>query len=71
MAERFNRTLKGRMWKYFTANNTYRYLDVLDDLLFAYNHAKHRTIGMAPADVTKADELKLWMRMYPKRKKKR
>ena len=65
MVERFNRTLKNRMWKFFTANNTYRYLDVLDDLLFAYNHTKHRTIGMPPADVKVEHEEELWKRMYP------
>jgi hypothetical protein len=53
------------MWKYFTAQNTHRYLDVLPDLLDAYNHAKHRTIGMAPADVTPAHESQLWQKMYP------
>ena len=65
MVERFNRTLKSRMWKYFTANDTYRYLDVLDDLLYGYNHAKHRTIGMAPADVKVEHEEAIWKRMYP------
>ena len=53
------------MWKYFTAQNRNRYLDVLPDLLDAYNHAKHRTIGMAPADVTLAHESQLWQKMYP------
>lgn len=71
MAERFNRTLKGRMWRYFTANNTYRYVDVLDDLLHAYNHAKHRTIGMAPADVKVEHEDVIWNRMYPCKKMKK
>ena len=65
MVERFNRTLKTRMWKYFTAKNTYRYIDVLEDLLEGYNHARHRTIGMAPADVKPEHEEILWKRMYP------
>jgi len=30
--ERFNRTLKTKMFKYFTKNNTYRYSDVLHKL---------------------------------------
>ena len=42
--ERFNRTLKNRMWKYFTANNTRRYTDVLPQLLDSYNHTWHRSI---------------------------
>ncbi|KAF4529077.1 hypothetical protein B566_EDAN014452 [Ephemera danica] len=32
------RTLKTRMWRYFTHKETNRYIDVLDDLLHAYNH---------------------------------
>ena len=28
--ERFNRTLKGRMYRYFSAKNTRRWIDVLD-----------------------------------------
>ena len=40
--ERFNRTLKSRMWKYFSANNTYKYIDILPDLIERYNNSKHR-----------------------------
>ena len=42
--ERFNRTLKNKMYKYFTANNTYKYVDVLPDLINEYNNHKHYTI---------------------------
>ena len=31
--ERFNRTLKTKMWKYFTANNTLKYVYILQKLL--------------------------------------
>jgi len=34
VVERFNRTLKAKMHRYFTHANTKRYLDVLDDLLY-------------------------------------
>jgi transposase InsO family protein len=33
IVERFNRTLKGKMWKYFTANNTLKYMDILQKLV--------------------------------------
>jgi len=33
VVERFNRTLKMKMYRYFTYKNTKRYVDVLDDLL--------------------------------------
>ena len=48
IVERFNRTLKQRMFKYFTANNTVKYADVLQKFVNAYNARKHRTIGIAP-----------------------
>ena len=44
--ERFNRTLKKKMYKYFTKNNTYRYLDVINKLLASYNNSVHSTLGM-------------------------
>ena len=31
VVERWNRTMKEKMFKYFTANNTNKYIDVLDD----------------------------------------
>ena len=36
VAERFNRTLKTKMYRYFTAKNTRRYVDVLPDLLLSW-----------------------------------
>lgn len=48
IVERFNRTLKDRMYKYFTANNTKRWIDVLPDLVFNYNTSHHRAIKMTP-----------------------
>ena len=50
--ERFNRTLKGRMFRYFTAANTIRFDKVLSSLVQGYNASYHRSIGMAPQDVT-------------------
>ena len=36
VVERFNRTLKTRMWRYFTKHQTGRYIDVLQDLVQSY-----------------------------------
>ena len=63
MVEGFNRTLKTRMWNSFTSMNTDRYLDVLEELLEGYNHARHRTIGMSQSDVEPEHEEILWKRM--------
>ena len=64
LVERFNRTLKSRMWKYFTRHNTEKYLDILQDLVTAYNHSKHRIIGMPPVKVNKSNEISLWKKLY-------
>ena len=48
VVERWNRTIKTRMWKYFTANNTKKYIDILPSLIDKYNNTKHRTIGCTP-----------------------
>lgn len=63
IVERFNRTLKAKMWRYFTASDTRRYLNVLQQLVSSYNHSKHRTIGMAPIQVNKNNELQVWRRL--------
>lgn len=51
--ERFNRTLKTRMWKRFSLQGSYKWTDLLPTLLEEYNERSvHRSIGMRPADVT-------------------
>jgi len=56
VVKRFNRTLKTKMFRYFTHAKTRRYLDVLDDLLHSYNNTHHRSIGMAPSEVNADNE---------------
>lgn len=52
VAERFIRTLKGRLWRYFTYTKNYRYLDVLQKIVESYNNTIHSAIKMTPASVT-------------------
>lgn len=65
VVERFNRTLKTKMYRYFTYKNTRRYVDVLMDLLDSYNNTHHRSIGMAPAEVNVDNEDVVRARLYP------
>ena len=44
VVERFSRTLKTKMYRYFTAKNTRRYVDVLPDLLHSYNNTFHLSL---------------------------
>ena len=64
LVERFNRTMKTRMYKYFTANNTRRYVDILPQLTLAYNNTIHSSIGMAPANVRRGDEKVIRQKLY-------
>ena len=50
VAERWNRTMKRNMWKYFTANNTHKYLDILPALVDKYNNSYHRSIKCTPRE---------------------
>ncbi|CAB4042433.1 uncharacterized transposon-derived, partial [Paramuricea clavata] len=64
IVERFNRTLKTKMWKYFTAKNTLKYVDILQKLVKSYNHSRHRSIGMRPVDVNEDNESIVWQKRY-------
>jgi hypothetical protein len=64
VVERVNRTLKSKMFKYFTHKNTYRYIDVLQDFVNAYNGSVHRTIKMAPKDVDRNNILQVYRNTY-------
>ena len=48
IVERWNRTIKTKMWKYFSANNTNKYINILDQLIEKYNNTYHRSIGCTP-----------------------
>ena len=48
LAERFNRTIKQKMWKMFSANNNTIYFDKIDELLKNYNSSWHRSVKMTP-----------------------
>lgn len=52
VVERFNRTLKERMWRYFTYSRQKRYINVLQKIVSAYNNAQHSGIKMTPVSVT-------------------
>ena len=64
IVERFNRTLKSKLYRYFTAANTLRFVDVLPKLVQQYNDTYHRSIGMAPAKVTPWNVQDVWHRLY-------
>ena len=49
VVERWIRTMKEKMWKYFTDKNTNIYIDILPSLVKDYNNTRHSSIKMAPS----------------------
>ena len=70
VVERFNRTLKTKMFRYFTFKNTRRYVDVLQQLVDSYNATHHRSIGMSPDEVNVDNEQLVRARLYPPKSSK-
>ena len=66
--DRYNRTLKTKMFKFFSHKNTLRYIEVLQDLVDSYNNTYHRSIGMAPNEITSKNEGLVRSRLYPEKK---
>ena len=66
MIERFNRTIKEKMLKYFSANYTRKFVDILDLLVDQYNNTIHSSIKMTPMEAScKKNENKVWINLYP------
>ena len=70
VVERFNRTLKERLYRYFTAKNTLDYKSALPDVVRGHNSTPHSSIGLAPDRVTLSNSAKVWETLYGKRLKK-
>ena len=67
VVERAHRTIRDRLYKYFTYKNTFRFIDVLPKFVLAYNDMVHSTTGMAPSHVTDSDVLAIWKRINSRR----
>lgn len=66
MVERWNRTIKSKLWKLFTSRNNYKWLEALPKIVEAYNNSKHRIIKMKPANVNEENSMIVWERLYGK-----
>ena len=53
VVERWIRTMKEKMWRYFSANSTNVYINVLPDLVREYNNTKHSSSKMTPTKASK------------------
>lgn len=64
LAERAIKTLKLKMYRYFTHKQTHRYIDKLQDFANSYNATYHRSIKMKPSQVNEQNEKQLWFDQY-------
>ena len=65
VVERWNKTMKNRMWKMFTVNNNTVYFDKIDKLVNDYNNSRHSSVKMTPVEANKKkNESKVWSNLY-------
>jgi hypothetical protein len=67
VVERAHRTIRDKLYKYFTYKNTYRFIDVLQHLVRGYNATVNSTTDMAPLQVSDTDILAIWEKINEKR----
>ena len=66
VVERWIGTMKQRMFKYFTAHETDKYYDILDDLVKDYNNTVHSSIKMTPVEASKSEnQSTVYENLYP------
>ena len=64
MAERANRTIKERLYRYFSEQNTLCWKDVIQKIIAGINESINRTTGVTPNSVTFKNAGKLYNRLY-------
>jgi hypothetical protein len=64
LAERVIRTLKEKLWRYMHENHTWRYIDVLQDLVASYNDTYHASIKRSPSEVSEKNEAEVLNALY-------
>ena len=68
VCERWNRTIKTKIYKQFTIQNNTIYIDILKKILSSYNNSKHRSIGMTPLQARKPQNYgKVYFKLYGQR----
>lgn len=62
--ERFIRTLRLRLGRYFIQKETHRWIDNIQNFTAAYNASYHRSIKRAPKTVDHQNEADVWLTQY-------
>ena len=64
IVERFNRTIKEKMWRLFSHNGNHCWVNHLDDIILSYNNTKHRSIKFSPIKVNKKTSKQVFLNLY-------
>lgn len=62
--ERVNRTLRDRMTRFFSTKGSRRYVEVLPNIVRAYNLSVHSATGRKPLLITSKDVEAVWHKLY-------
>ena len=58
VVERWNKTMKNRLWKMFSANNNTIYHDKLGKVVDEYNNSFHSSVKMTPVEASRKKKRK-------------
>lgn len=64
MAERMIRTIKHRLYRYFTQNRTMNWVDVIDRITEGINNTVNRSTGLKPSEFNFKNSTRLWKKLY-------
>ena len=64
ISERLIKQIKRKLLQYMNEKNTYKWVDVLSDVVQAYNNSYHRIIKMTPSQAKTADQYTVWSNQY-------
>ena len=68
-SERAIKTIKTKIYRYFTYKQSYRYIDRLQDFAEGYNQTVHSTIDMPSEDVAKDNEESTYINVFDRSKR--
>ena len=63
-SESMIKTLKKRLFRIFQHRGSYKYTDILQDVVANYNGTYHSSLKMAPNEVTEANQETVWFNRY-------
>lgn len=64
LAERCIRTIKSRLYKYFSEKHTLKWINVLPQIIEAINNSPSRVTDMKPVDINFDNAQQVWLKLY-------